>query len=88
MTSTVTFNNNTVDASQIGGGYVSWQLVPAGPLVQPADSKPTGVSLAATTLNAYFSDGHFDIFQPTSTVIFNAAETVVLTGECRKHNNN
>ena len=87
MTSTVTFQNNVINANAIVGGYGSWALVPNGARVAPANqTTPNGVTLPATTFNAYKPDGNFDLYQPESSVDYAANEVVVLTGQCRKYN--
>ena len=48
---TITFQNNVVDASKLGGGYVSWQLIPKGEIVSPANQKSKPVTIQATALN-------------------------------------
>ena len=68
------------------GGYSSWQLIPNGPLIKPADQKTPEITLPATTLIAYKPDGNFDVYQPGTSVDYDEGELVVLTGKCRKHN--
>lgn len=41
----VTFQNNVVDATQLNGGYVGWQLIPNGNVFMPASQKtPQGIN--------------------------------------------
>ena len=86
MPSTVTFTHNIIDATAMVGGYGSWELVPNGARVAPANQKSQSTTLPAITLNAYKPDGNFDLYQPDVSINYTADELVVLTGKCRKHN--
>lgn len=87
MAATVDFQNNVINADAIVGGYSSWELVPNGARVAPANqTTTTGFTLPATAFNAYKPDNNFDLYLPQSSVNYTASEVVVLTGEYRKHN--
>ena len=68
------------------GGYGSWELIPNGARIAPANQKTQSITMPATTLNAYKPDGNFDLYQPQANIDYTAGEVVVLTGKCRKHN--
>ena len=86
MASKVTFQNNIINADDMVGGYSSWEFVPNGARVAPANQITHEITLPATTFNAYKPDGNFDLYQPELSVDYSAKEEVVLTGEYRKHN--
>ena len=76
MTVKVTFQNNPLHASGITGGYLSYKLVPSGPLVElygPSDKRSTGVM---TALQFFRPDGHFDLFAPQESVDFDPYQTL------------
>lgn len=86
MAATVTFQNNVINADAIVGGYSSWELVPNGSRVAPANQTTTsGFTIPATAFDAYKPDGNFDLYLPENSVNYAADEVVVLTGEYRKH---
>ena len=83
---TVDFSNNYVNASDLKGAFVSWELVPNGPSVVPANSERSPPLLNATTLNAYKNDGNYESFKPESSVSFQVGEEVRLEGRYIKTN--
>jgi hypothetical protein len=79
--STVTFQNNVVDATQLHGGYVAWQLIPNGNVFMPANQKtPQGITIQANTFNALKADGNSNFYKPQSDVNYKVGEEVDITG--------
>lgn len=79
--SVVKFQNNVIDATEMVGGYTSWNLVPNGPLIVPANQKSPSIPLNATALECYKPDRNFDLYLPNADVNYDSGEVVTLTGK-------
>lgn len=82
----VNFNNNVVDATNIDGGFASWNLVPNGPSVSPANQKSPELLLHATTFDGYDSGGNYQAFVAQENVNYTSGELCTLHGQYIKPN--
>ena len=81
MVATIVFNNNAIDATGMGGGFSSWDLLPNGPVVAPPAQKVAPFTGRVTTLQCNLNDGHKYLYQPEAGFSFQVGEDIKLEGE-------